>query len=127
MVEMGGSPTTRCTDATGQGRGPGGTNWTHLSILRTSWPALILLGKRSHLQQLMVPVGQWADKTIAPKELVPIVIALALRGPQWAGEKVCALCNNMAVVCAAHTLHSVCNLQCFISGSPFSGGRKSRC
>ena len=40
MVEMGGSPTTRYTDATGQGRGPGGTNWTHLSILRTSWPAL---------------------------------------------------------------------------------------
>ena len=48
MVEMGGSPTTRCTDATGQGRGPGGTNWTHLSILRTSWPALIHRSLHAH-------------------------------------------------------------------------------
>ena len=46
--------------------------------------------------------SQWADKTIAPKELVPIVIAMALWGPQWAGEKVCALCDNMAVVCAVN-------------------------
>ena len=45
---MGGSPTTRCTDATGQGRGPGGTNWTHLSILHMSWPALIHRSLHAH-------------------------------------------------------------------------------
>ena len=42
------SPTTRCTDATGQGREPGGTNWTHLSILRTSCPALIHRSLHAH-------------------------------------------------------------------------------
>ena len=36
--------------------------------------------------------------SIAPKELVPIVIAMALWGPQIASSKVCSLCDNMAVV-----------------------------
>ena len=37
---------------------------------------------------------------IAPKELVPIVLAVALWGPQWAGTKVCCWCDNSAVVWA---------------------------
>ena len=48
MGEMGGSPTTRCSDATGQGREPRGTNWTHLSTLRTSLPALTHRSLRVH-------------------------------------------------------------------------------
>ena len=41
---------------------------------------------------------QWATTTIAPKELAPIVMAIALWGPQLAHSKVCSLCDNMAVV-----------------------------
>ena len=44
----------------------------------------------------------WARVSIAPKELVPIVMAVALWGPQWAGEKVCCLCDNAAVVAAVN-------------------------
>ena len=41
----------------------------------------------------------WAEVSIAPKELAPIVMAVALWGPQLAHSKVCSLCDNMAVVC----------------------------
>ena len=44
----------------------------------------------------------WARVPIAPKELVPIVMAVALWGPQWAGGKVCCLCDNAAVVAAVN-------------------------
>ena len=44
----------------------------------------------------------WADVTIAPKELAPIILAVALWGPQWTGSKVCAQCDNMAVVYAVN-------------------------
>ena len=47
---------------------------------------------------------QWpnhrANSSIAVKELAPIVIALGIWGRQWAGHKVCALCDNISVVCA---------------------------
>ena len=46
--------------------------------------------------------SNWANMSIAPKELVPIVLAVALWGPQWVGKKVCALCDNMSVVCAVN-------------------------
>ena len=49
--------------------------------------------------QLPWPV-EWAQVSIAPKELTPIVFAVALWGPQWAGNKVCCQCDNAAVVCA---------------------------
>ena len=45
---------------------------------------------------------EWADVPIAPKELVPIVLAVALLGPQWAGAKVCCRCDNSAVVWAVN-------------------------
>ena len=38
--------------------------------------------------------------TIAPKELAPIILAVAMWGPQGVGSKVCAQCDNMAVVYA---------------------------
>ena len=44
--------------------------------------------------------SHWSRITIAPKEMAPIVIAVALWGPQWAGSRVCARCDNAAVVCA---------------------------
>ena len=44
----------------------------------------------------------WATVSIAPKELVPIVIAVVLWGPHWAGKPVCCLCDNTAVVAAVN-------------------------
>ena len=43
---------------------------------------------------------EWAQVTIAPKELVPIVLAVAMWGPQWRSKKVRCQCDNMAVVFA---------------------------
>ena len=40
----------------------------------------------------------WAEVSIAPKELVPIVVAATLWGPYWAGQHVWFLCDSMAVV-----------------------------
>ena len=44
----------------------------------------------------------WLPLHIAPKELVLIVIAVTLWGPQWAGRRVCCLCDNTAVVAAVN-------------------------
>ena len=44
----------------------------------------------------------WAPITIAPKELVPIVVAVTLWGPYWAGKCVQCLCDNTAVVSAVN-------------------------
>ena len=40
----------------------------------------------------------WDSTNVAVKELVPIVIAAAIWGPQWIGLNVLALCDNYAVV-----------------------------
>lgn len=37
-------------------------------------------------------------KSIAVKELIPIIIAAAIWGPHWRGKAVCARCDNSAVV-----------------------------
>ena len=42
--------------------------------------------------------GVWSDKSIAAKELVPVVLACAIWGRQWQHKKVLVLCVNMAVV-----------------------------
>ncbi len=39
---------------------------------------------------------------IAPKELVPIIAAIAVWGTYWAGQRICCLCDNMAVVFAVN-------------------------
>ena len=44
----------------------------------------------------------WHDISIAPKELVQIVMAVVLWGHYWAGKNVRCLCNNMAVVTAVN-------------------------
>ena len=50
--------------------------------------------------------AQWpqdcGDISIAPKELVPIVMAVVLWGPYWAGKNVRCLRNNTAVVAAVN-------------------------
>lgn len=38
------------------------------------------------------------EESIAAKELVPIVLAVAVWGPQWRHKRVQVLCDNMAVV-----------------------------
>ena len=44
--------------------------------------------------------GHWKSVPISQKEMVPVVLALALWGSQWAGSKVLVQSDNMAVVCA---------------------------
>ena len=49
--------------------------------------------------------GVWKDKSIAVKELLPILLAAAMWGPFWAGNQVQVQCDNMSVVniIASHT------------------------
>ena len=42
----------------------------------------------------------WSRIHIAAKELVPIVVAVAIWGPHWKGRRVCCYCDNIAVVFA---------------------------
>ena len=51
--------------------------------------------------QLQWP-ATWESLPIAPKELVPIVIAVVLWGRHWVVRHICCLCNNMAVVAAVN-------------------------
>ena len=44
--------------------------------------------------------ASWASTHISPKELAPIVIALAVWGAGWAGQRICCYSDNMAVVYA---------------------------
>ena len=50
----------------------------------------------------MVPdtLAEWTAMHISPKELFPIVIAMAVWGPNWGGQRVCCYCDNIAVVYA---------------------------
>ena len=76
-----------------------------------------LMGVRGHISQPLVPASvaatlnlwfllqwlqHWAAVTIDPKELVPIVIEVALWGSHWSGSRVCSLCDNAAVVAAVN-------------------------
>ena len=42
--------------------------------------------------------GLWTDKCIAVKEMLPIVLAVAMWGHWWRGNQVMVLCDNMAIV-----------------------------
>ena len=42
--------------------------------------------------------GVWNDKSIAVKELLPILLAVAMWGPFWRGNQVLVLSDNMSVV-----------------------------
>ena len=58
----------------------------------------------------LVAAGEWS---ILPKEMLPIVVAAAVWGPQWRGLIVRCKCDNTAVVATiklgsrkeAHTIH----------------------
>ena len=44
----------------------------------------------------------WDSGSITAKELVPIVVGVALWGPYWAGKRIRCLCDNTAVVAAVN-------------------------
>ena len=46
--------------------------------------------------------SSWQTVSIAPKELVPIVVGVVLWGVHWAGKRICCLCDNTAVVAAVN-------------------------
>ena len=50
--------------------------------------------------------AEWLDKSIAAKELVPIVLACASWGNQWSGRSVLIKCDNMSVVQVVAVLSS---------------------
>ena len=41
---------------------------------------------------------EWSERSIAAKELVPIVLACAVWGKQWQGKRVLIWCDNLAMV-----------------------------
>jgi len=86
--------------------------WNGVSVLPPESPGFTLVSdasgswgcgalSESRWFQLPWPVS-WLNVPISPKELVPIIVAVALWGPLWAGSKVRCLCDNMAVVYAVN-------------------------
>ena len=86
--------------------------WNGTSIMPPPDPTVIVVSDSSgswgcgaayrHLWfQLQWP-KDWANTPIAPKELVPIVVAVSLWGPYWSDRRVCFLCDNAAVVAAVN-------------------------
>ena len=69
----------------------------HLSSASGSWGCGVIY--ENLWFQLRWPLS-WQAVSIAPKELLPIVVAVVLWGPHWAGQRICCLCDNMAVVAA---------------------------
>ena len=78
---------------------PANTDTTIISDASGSWGCGAICDGRWF--QLAWP-GEWKDIHISPKELVPIVLAVALWGPLWAGKKIGCRCDNMAVVYAVN-------------------------
>ena len=82
--------------------------WNGVSMLPSSTPDQYITSDASGswgcgviYQNLWIQVAwpsQWADVSIAPKEMAPIVMAVALWGLQWKGTRVCSLCDNATVV-----------------------------
>ena len=88
--------------------------WNGRSILPASEPGHVLttdasgrwgygaVTEQGEYFQLKWP-DSWAEVNIAVKELVPVVIAVAMWGQQWAERTVLVRCDNMAVVHALAT------------------------
>ena len=86
--------------------------WNVVSILQLSMVSLPLISDASGCWGLGVIHGNlwfqvqwpphWYDHCIAAKELITIVMAVALWGPYWAGKRVVGLCDNSAVVAAVN-------------------------
>ena len=49
------------------------------------------------------PVAEWL---IAPKELLPILLEVAVWGPKWRGRQIVCHCDNMAVVAVVNSGYS---------------------
>ncbi len=49
-------------------------------------------------QVVSVALVYSSGRLIAPKELLPILLAVAVWGPQWRGRQIVCHCDNMAVV-----------------------------
>ena len=47
-------------------------------------------------------MGRARDHSIMAKELLPIVVAAAVWGPEWAGKTVRVRCDNQSVVATAN-------------------------
>ena len=86
--------------------------WNGTSVIKPTNPPFVLRSDASgswgcgavHEDlwfQLQWPAS-WEAVSIAPKELVPIIVAVVLWGPYWAGQWVCCLCDNAAVVAAVN-------------------------
>ena len=61
--------------------------------------------------------NEWTDRSIATKELIPVVVAAALWGRSWEGRHVCFHSDNMTVVSiitkrSARDLHLLALLRC---------------
>ncbi len=89
-----------------------------------SWGCGAILGEHPfHWFQLAWPT-HWSSHHIAAKELVPVVIAAALWGPEWAGHRVLFHSDNQSVVAAVnsgssrdHTLAHLLRCLFFFSAS----------
>ena len=84
--------------------------WNGVSILHPEIPAFTLdasgswgCGAVSENRWFQLPwPSLWQNVPISPKELTPIIVAVVLWGPLWAGLKVWCLCDNIAVVYAVN-------------------------
>ena len=86
--------------------------WNGISVMPSSNEPFIIVSNASEgwgcgamyanlWFQLQWP-EKWYTVAIAPKELVPIVMAVILWGPYWAGKWVRCLCDNISVVAAVN-------------------------
>ena len=82
------------------------TTWNGISIMPPTNLPLVLVsdawGCGAFHENCWFQLEWPGSVTIASKELVPIVVAATLWGPQWAGTHVQCLCDNTAVVCAVN-------------------------
>ena len=84
--------------------------WNEISLLPSQAPSIFITSDASgnwgcgavHSNawfQLEWPQS-WVEVSIAPKELVPVIVAVGLWGVQWPGATICCLCDNAALVAA---------------------------
>ena len=82
--------------------------WNGVNLILSQTPSILIASNASRnwgcgaihgnaLFQLKWPQS-WEEVSIAPKELVPIIVAVGLWRVQWSGTTICCLCDNAAVV-----------------------------
>ncbi len=83
-------------------------SWNGVSLLPAAEPSQSILSDASgswrcgatwNGRWFQIPwPPSWVTTSVAPKELVPIVVAIALWGALWTGQRISCYCDNMAVV-----------------------------